>query len=76
MPVKVKPVEMEEMKESPSQIVPEKKEKKKRVINPETMTYIKALAIFKKETGHKGISPKKGSKEYEEIMKIMKDGKK
>ena len=44
---------------------PEKKEKKKRNLNPDTMTYIKALAIWKKETGKKGISPKKGSEEYE-----------
>ena len=53
-------------------MVSEKKEKKKRVINPETMTYLKAFSIYKKETGHKGISPKKGSAEYDEIIKIMK----
>jgi hypothetical protein len=53
----------------------EKKEKKKRNINPETMTYIKALALWKKQSGHKGISPKKGSKEYDEVMKIMKEHK-
>ena len=40
------------------------------------MTYLKAFALYKKETGHKGISPKKGSDEYEQIMKIMKEGKK
>ena len=81
MPRKTK--EMEENKASemgeikaPIILVPEKKEKKKRTINPDTMTYLKAFAIYKKETGHKGISPKKGSKEYEEIIKIMKDGKK
>ncbi len=28
--------------------LPEKKEKKKRNINPNTMTYIKALALYKK----------------------------
>jgi hypothetical protein len=39
------------------------------------MTYIKALAMWKKESGHKGISPKKGSKEYEAVMKIMKGDK-
>jgi len=79
MPRKSKPVEMEEMKEnslSPTILVPEKKEKKKRTINPDTMTYLKAFSIYKKETGHKGISPKKGSKEYEAIIKIMTDGKK
>jgi hypothetical protein len=57
--------ELEEVKEVPTILVPEKKEKKKRVINPDTMTYLKAFAIYKKETGHKGISPKKGSDEYE-----------
>lgn len=36
------------------------------------MTFIKALGIYKKESGHKGISPKKGSAEYDAIMKIMK----
>jgi hypothetical protein len=45
--------------------LPEKKEKKKRNINPDTMTYIKALALWKKESGHKGISPKKGTEEYD-----------
>jgi hypothetical protein len=45
MPVKVKPVKMEESEIE--EIIPEKKEKKKRVINPETMTYIKALSIYK-----------------------------
>jgi hypothetical protein len=80
MPRKTK--EIEEMKapemeeKAPTILVPEKKEKKKRTINPETMTYLKAFSIYKKETGHKGISPKKGSKEYEAIIKIMKDGKK
>jgi hypothetical protein len=39
------------------------------------MTYIKALSIFRKNSGHKGISPKKGSKEYDEVMKILKEGK-
>jgi len=72
MPRKSKLVELEEHKESPIEMVSEKKEKKKRVINPDTMTYLKAFAIYKKETGHKGISPKKGSKEYDEIIKIMK----
>jgi len=72
MPRKSKLVEIEEHKESPIVMVAEKKEKKKRVINPLTMTYLKAFAIYKKETGHKGISPKKGSKEYDEIIKIMK----
>jgi hypothetical protein len=72
---------MEEVKEVPEMedstiLVAEKKEKKKRNINPDTMTYLKAFAIYKKETGHKGISPKKGSKEYEAIIKIMTDGKK
>jgi hypothetical protein len=72
---------MEEVKEVPEMedstiLVDEKKEKKKRNINPDTMTYLKAFAIYKKETGHKGISPKKGSKEYEAIIKIMTDGKK
>jgi hypothetical protein len=37
------------------------------------MTYIKALALWKKESGHKGISPKKGSKEYDEVMKIFRE---
>lgn len=79
MPRKSK--EMEEVKEVPEMedstiLVAEKKEKKKRNINPDTMTYLKAFAIYKKETGHKGISPKKGSKEYEAIIKIMTDGKK
>jgi hypothetical protein len=55
--------------------LPEKKEKTKRNINPDTMTYIKALAIFRKNSGHKGISPKKGTKEYDEIMKIMRGSK-
>lgn len=80
MPPKSKAVKMEEIKapemEAPTILVPEKKEKKKRNINPDTMTYLKAFSIYKKETGHKGISPKKGSKEYEAILKIMKDGKK
>ena len=83
MPRKTKPVEIEELKapemeekKGPTILVPEKKEKKKRTINPDTMTYLKAFSIYKKETGHKGISPKKGSKEYEAIIKIMKDGKK
>jgi len=39
------------------------------------MTYIKALGIYRKQTGHKGISPKKGTKEYEEIMKILREHK-
>lgn len=39
------------------------------------MTYIKALALYKSKTGHKGISPKKGTKEYDEIMKIMREHK-
>lgn len=72
----VKEVPEMEVKEAPTILVAEKKEKKKRNINPDTMTYLKAFAIYKKETGHKGISPKKGSKEYEAIIKIMTDGKK
>ena len=67
--VKIEPTKMEPVKK-------EKKEKKKRNVNPDTMTYIKALSIYKQQTGHKGISPKKGSKEYDEIIKIMKEGKK
>lgn len=47
MPKKSKPVMEETHIESPTEIVVEKKEKKKRNINPETMTYLKALAIFK-----------------------------
>jgi len=39
------------------------------------MTYIKALAMWKKQSGYKGISPKKGTKEYDEVMKIMKEHK-
>jgi len=35
------------------------------------MTYIKAFNMWKKTTGHKGISPKKNTKEYDEIMAIM-----
>lgn len=50
----------------------ETKEKKKRVTDPSKMTFIKALGIYKKESGHKGISPKKGSAEYDAIIKIMK----
>lgn len=38
------------------------------------MTYIKALAMWKTKSGHKGISPKRGTKEYQEIMEIMKGG--
>ena len=51
MPRKSKAVMEESYLESPREIViekKEKKEKKKRTINPETMTYLKALAIFKK----------------------------
>lgn len=47
MPRKSKAVMEESHLESPPEIVVEKKEKKKRNINPETMTYLKALAIFK-----------------------------
>lgn len=50
----------------------EKEIKKKRVTDPSKMTFIKALGIYKQQTGHKGISPKKGSAEYDAIMKIMK----
>lgn len=39
------------------------------------MTYIKALAIWKQKSGHKGISPKKGTEAYEEVMKIMREHK-
>ena len=39
--------QLEEVKEVPTILVPEKKEKKKRVINPDTMTYLKAFAIYK-----------------------------
>jgi hypothetical protein len=49
------------------------KEKKKRNLNPDTMTYIKALAIWKEGSGKKGISPKKGSGEYDEVMKILRE---
>ncbi len=53
----------------------EKKVKKKRNINPDTMTYIKALKMWKEKTGNKGISPKKDSKEYQEIIAIMNEHK-
>lgn len=39
------------------------------------MTYIKALALYRTKSGHKGISPKKGTKEYDEVIKIMKEHK-
>ena len=35
------------------------------------MTYIKAFGMYKKETGYKGLSPKKDTPEYHVIMKIM-----
>lgn len=63
---------MREKSKSPEKM---KKKKKKRNINPETMTYIKALALYRTKSGHKGISPKKGTKEYDEIIKIMKEHK-
>ena len=76
MPRKAKIIIEEPVQSLELHKVEEKKEKKKRNINPDTMTYIKALSIWKKENGHKGISPKKGTKEYDQIMKIMKDHKK
>lgn len=78
MPRKSKAAEQESLSEEPVHNPieqPAKVEKKKRNVNPNTMTYIKALALYKSKTGHKGISPKKGTKEYDEIMKIMREHK-
>jgi hypothetical protein len=76
---KIKLEELSEVQETPREKsespLKEKKEKKKRNINPETMTYIKALALYRTKSGHKGISPKKGTKEYDEVIKIMKEHK-
>ena len=79
MPRKAKspePKEIQEIKEEATMSLPQSatpKEKKKRNLNPDTMTYIKALALWKKESGKTGISPKKGSDEYDQVMKIFRD---
>ena len=54
----------------------EKKEKKKRVIDPSKMTYIKAFSMWKQrqDPQYVGLSPKRFTKEYDEIMKILKGG--
>lgn len=47
----------------------------KQIADPNKMTFMKAMSIWRQKTGHKGIAPKKDSPEYHAVMKIMKDGK-
>lgn len=44
---KEKPLELEETKQEPVVVKKEKKDKKKRIIDPNKMTYIKAFSIWK-----------------------------
>ena len=51
-----------------------KEKKKKRVVDESKMTYLKAFSIWKQKNNYSGLSPKKNSKEYDEIMTILKEG--
>jgi hypothetical protein len=60
--VEVKPIEVVETK--PVEVVETKTKKKKRNINPDTMTYLKAFAIWRQKNNYHGLSPKKDTDEY------------
>ena len=53
------------------------KKRKPRTVDPTKMTYIKAFQIWreKQEPKYVGLSPKKGTPEYDEIMKILRENK-
>jgi hypothetical protein len=40
------------------------------------MTYIKAFALWREKNNYSGLSPKRDSKEYQEIMTILREGQK
>ncbi len=57
------------LKDNESVVLEKKSRKKvKRVIDPSKMTYLKAFAIWREKHDYSGLSPKKGTKEYDEIM--------
>lgn len=64
------------MKDNESVVLEKKSRKKvKRVIDPAKMTYLKAFAIWREKNNYSGLSPKKNTKEYEEIMQILNEHK-
>lgn len=76
VPVETKSVEIPEIKpvEVPVQ-KQETKKKSKRNIDPNKMTYLKAFKIWREKTGYSGLSPKKNTEQYKEIMSILAEHK-
>ena len=64
------------LKDNESVVLEKKSRKKiKRVIDPSKMTYLKAFAIWRGKNNYSGLSPKKSTKEYNEIMEILNEHK-
>lgn len=73
----VKPEEIKQDEVKQDETKPDEKTKKrKRNVNPDTMTYLKAFKIWKEKTGYRGLSPKKDTDQYKQIMVILNEHKK
>lgn len=90
-PVEIKQVEVKSIEIKPSEVKVEESKptftdviktntetntkKKKRNIDPNKMTYLKAFSIWKQKTGYSGLSPKKNTDEYNQVMAILNEHK-